>query len=116
MKERNLLEKIGLFELCVCIYILLGLILLQRLYELGARKFVVTGVGAIGCCPVQRLKNTTNGCMEKTNNWSMEYNKGLQIMLKELKLESSDINYSYFDIFGVMSDLIQDPQNYGTFY
>lgn len=46
----------------------------------------------------------------------MEYNKGLQIMLKELKLESSDINYSYFDIFGVMSDLIQDPQNYGTFY
>ncbi|KAL7609615.1 hypothetical protein Lser_V15G11164 [Lactuca serriola] len=87
--------------------------LMKRLYELGARKFVVTGVGAIGCCPVQRLKNTTNGCMEKTNNWSMEYNKGLQIMLKELKLESSDINYSYFDIFGVMSDLIQDPQNYG---
>ncbi|CAI9275530.1 unnamed protein product [Lactuca saligna] len=87
--------------------------LMKRLYELGARKFVVTGVGAIGCCPVQRLKNTTNGCMEKANSCSMEYNKGLQIMLKELKLESSDINYTYFDIFGVMSDLIQDPQNYG---
>jgi len=83
---------------------------------MGARKFVVTGVGMIGCCPVQRLQNTTNGCMGNTNHWSMEYNKGLKILLKELKFEASDINYSYFDTYGAMSGLLQDPQNYGTCY
>ncbi|KAI3502181.1 hypothetical protein L1887_30213 [Cichorium endivia] len=87
--------------------------LMKRLHGLGARKFVVTGVGVIGCCPVQRLQNTTNGCMVKANYWSMEYNKGLKIMLKDLKQELSDINYSYFDTYGAMSDILQDPQNYG---
>lgn len=88
---------------------------MQRLYDIGARKLVVTGVGVIGCCPSQRKKSTTSECKEEVNYWSIKYNDGLKIFLQDLKLESSDINYSFFDTYGTMNGLIQDPQTYGTY-
>ncbi|KAI3694014.1 hypothetical protein L1987_76972 [Smallanthus sonchifolius] len=88
--------------------------LLKRLYGLGARKFVVTGVGVIGCCPVQRLQmNITNGCNVEANYWTRKYNIHLKILLKKLKIQLPDINYSYFDTYRAMNNLILDPQNYG---
>ncbi|PWA62014.1 SGNH hydrolase-type esterase domain-containing protein [Artemisia annua] len=44
---------------------------------MGARKFVVTGVGMIGCCPRQRKDNATSGCNEEANYWSSKYNDGI---------------------------------------
>ncbi|KAF3949487.1 hypothetical protein CMV_024648 [Castanea mollissima] len=40
---------------------------LQRIYNGGARKFVITGIGPIGCCPSQRYQNKTGECSEETN-------------------------------------------------
>ncbi|KAL8226433.1 hypothetical protein R6Q57_016265 [Mikania cordata] len=47
--------------------------LYQRLYELGAgaRKFVVSGVSMIGCCPAQRRQNATSECNVEANYWSI---------------------------------------------
>ncbi|GKC32231.1 GDSL esterase/lipase-like protein [Tanacetum coccineum] len=87
--------------------------LLKMLYGLGARKMVVTGVGAIGCCPVQRKMNRTGECNVEINYWSARYNEGLKIMLQELKSESLDMNYVYFDLYGAMTNLFQDPKTYG---
>nr|XP_043608875.1 GDSL esterase/lipase At5g55050-like [Erigeron canadensis] len=87
--------------------------LMKRLYGLGARKFVVTGVGMTGCCPAFRKQNPGNECNTHSNHWATKYNDGLKILLRKLKLESSDINYSYFDIYAAMSDLIKNPQTYG---
>lgn len=82
---------------------------------MGARKFVVSGVGVIGCCPAQRKQNSTSGCNVEANYWSMKYNVGLKALLHELKTESSDMHYSYFDTYDVMNDLIQHPETYGNF-
>lgn len=87
--------------------------LIKRMYGMGVRKFVVSGVGVIGCCPAQRKQNTTGECKVEANYWSMKYNDGLKVALRGLKSESSDINYSYFDTYDVMNGLIQHPQNYG---
>nr|XP_043639787.1 GDSL esterase/lipase At5g55050-like [Erigeron canadensis] len=87
--------------------------LLKSLHELGARKFVVTGVGNIGCCPVLRKQNAAYDCKADLNYWAAKYNDGLKILLKSFKSESSEINYSYFDFYGAMSELIQNPQIYG---
>ncbi|XP_076922226.1 GDSL esterase/lipase At5g55050-like [Bidens hawaiensis] len=86
--------------------------LLKRLYGLGARKFVVSGVGVIGCCPAQRKQNTSD-CKVAANYWATQYNVGLKALLSELKSELSDMHYSYFDTYGVMNGLIQHPENYG---
>ncbi|KAI7729950.1 hypothetical protein M8C21_031309 [Ambrosia artemisiifolia] len=87
--------------------------LLKKMYGLGARKFVVSGVGVIGCCPAQRKQNTTSECRVEANYWSMKYNDGLKALLQELKTDSSDFHYSYFDTYEVMNGLIQHPETYG---
>lgn len=83
------------------------------MYELGARKFVVSGVGEIGCCPALRKENPTSECIVEVNTFAMKYNDGLKAMLQELKTESSDINYTYFGTYDVMNDIIQHPETYG---
>ncbi|KAM0010873.1 putative triacylglycerol lipase [Helianthus debilis subsp. tardiflorus] len=87
--------------------------LLKQMYGLGARKFVVSGVGVIGCCPAQRKPNNNSECNLEANYGSTKYNDGLKALLNELKLESSDMHYTYFDTYNVMSDLIQRPETYG---
>ncbi|KAJ0571532.1 putative triacylglycerol lipase [Helianthus annuus] len=87
--------------------------LLKKMYGLGARKFVVSGVGVIGCCPAQRKQNSTSECRVEANYWSTKYNDGLKALLHELKMESSDFHYSYFDTYDVMNGLIQHPETYG---
>ncbi|KAB1215178.1 hypothetical protein CJ030_MR4G025854 [Morella rubra] len=86
---------------------------LKRIYNNGARKFGIAGVGAIGCCPSQRDKNKTEECNEEMNRLSVKYNEGLAGMLKELKSELQDINYSYFNTYSVLLNFIQNPKAYG---
>ncbi|WVY91283.1 hypothetical protein V8G54_036797 [Vigna mungo] len=85
---------------------------LQRLYEDGARKFEIAGVGTLGCCPEFRLKNKTE-CVVEVNYWSVKYNEGLQWMLIEWQSENRGIIYSYFDTYAAINDLIQTPASYG---
>ncbi|XP_057747013.1 GDSL esterase/lipase At5g55050-like [Arachis stenosperma] len=85
---------------------------LQRLYEQGARKFEIAGIGAIGCCPSNRLKNKTE-CFSEANYWALKYNEDLKTLLKNWQLEKKDIRYSYFDTYAAIEDLIQSPISYG---
>ncbi|XP_076925107.1 GDSL esterase/lipase At5g55050-like [Bidens hawaiensis] len=85
---------------------------LKRLYELGSRKFVITGVVSIGCCPAQRKDSSTGDCNAEINTWSMKYNDGLKALLHELKTELSDIHYSYCETYDVLNNLVQHPETY----
>lgn len=88
---------------------------MQRLYNLGARKFVFVGVGVIGCIPSERNKNKGEQCNEELNHWPVKYNEALKSMLRNLKFELKGINYSYFDGYAVMQNVIQKPSVYGTY-
>lgn len=87
----------------------------QQLYALGARKFVVTGVPAIGCAPKQRVKSKTSGCNEILNFWARKYNYGLKYALQAFKSEFNNTNYSYLDTYGAVTEFIYHPSKYGTF-
>lgn len=91
---------------------LLSVFFWQRLYDLGARKFEVVGIGALGCTPSFRVNNKTE-CVADANYWSFKCNGGLQSMLKEWQSENSDISYSFFDTYAALTDLIQNPATYG---
>ena len=86
------------------------------MYNLGARKFAMVGVGAVGCCPSQRNKNSTEECSEEANYWSVKYNERLKSLLQELISELKGMSYSYFDTYSVMLNLIQKPAAYGINY
>ncbi|KAF3453446.1 hypothetical protein FNV43_RR03886 [Rhamnella rubrinervis] len=87
---------------------------MKRLYNVGARKFVIVGVGLIGCTPSERNENKAGGCNEEINRWSIKYNGALISILKNLKSELKDvINYSYFDGFSVMHNIVRKPASYG---
>ncbi|KAL4315238.1 hypothetical protein AHAS_Ahas15G0165100 [Arachis hypogaea] len=83
-----------------------------RLYEQGARKFEIAGIGAIECCPSNRLKNKTEYFSE-ANYWALKYNEDLKTLLKNWQLEKKDIRYSYFDTYAAIQDLIQSPISFG---
>ncbi|KAL4311335.1 hypothetical protein GQ457_01G006390 [Hibiscus cannabinus] len=61
---------------------------LKRLYESGARKFVLTGIGAIGC---SGGKGNAEG----------------------IRIRTHGINYSYFDTYSIMQKAIRNPSSYG---
>lgn len=89
-------------------------LILQRLYDYGARKFSIVGVGVIGCTPSERNEQTDRKCNEDANRLSVKYNQALVSMLKSLASELRGINYSYFDGYSVMQNFIQKPTAYGN--
>ncbi|KAI8006266.1 GDSL esterase/lipase [Camellia lanceoleosa] len=86
---------------------------LKSIHNFGARKYVITGIGAVGCCPSQRNQNKTEECNEEANYWTVKYNEGLKSMLQGLKSELKDIDYSILDIYGVFVRFIQTPSTFG---
>lgn len=87
---------------------------MQRLYDYGARKFVIVGIALIGCTPSERNERSDQECKADVNQLSAKYNKVLISMLKKLKSELKGINYSYFDGYSVMHNFIQNPTAYGN--
>ncbi|KAL3503526.1 hypothetical protein ACH5RR_037975 [Cinchona calisaya] len=88
--------------------------LLKQIYNLGGRKFVVAGLTSIGCCPGQRIDSITEECKQDINALAINYNQQLTSMLAGLKLDFDDFNYSYFNSYTVLSDIIQNAATYGT--
>ncbi|KAL5804089.1 hypothetical protein ACOSQ3_030889 [Xanthoceras sorbifolium] len=88
---------------------------LRRLYNFGGRKFVVVGLGQLGCIPQQRARNRTEECNEEANNWCVKYNENLKLMLQRLKSSSElqEFSYSYFEVYDVMQNILQSPATYG---
>ncbi|CAN4104001.1 unnamed protein product [Withania somnifera] len=87
---------------------------LMQIHNLGARKFLIVGIGPIGCTPSQRFLSSSGNCNDEANHCATIYNKGLQSMLLKLKSQlKEDFNYSYFNIYDFFVDLIQDPTKYG---
>ncbi|RZC75402.1 hypothetical protein C5167_050888 [Papaver somniferum] len=86
---------------------------LKTIYNLGARKFAVVGLGLIGCCPKLRSDNPKGECNERANYWSVQYNKAVKSLLQELKEELTDIHYSLINTYDIMVDFLQQPAHYG---
>ncbi|KAL1338476.1 hypothetical protein HN51_033109 [Arachis hypogaea] len=59
--------------------------LLEKLYELGARRVLVTGTGPLGCVPAELAQRGRNGeCSVELQRASSLYNPQLERMLQDL--------------------------------
>lgn len=87
---------------------------MQRLYSYNARKFVLVGVGPIGCIPFVRVDDKHEECNIEMNHLSAKYYAAFGSVLKNIKSELKDIQYSYFEGHSVMQSIVSKPANYGT--
>ncbi|XP_021867400.1 GDSL esterase/lipase 7-like [Spinacia oleracea] len=93
---------------------------LQRLYGLGARKFLVSEVGPIGCIPIFARGVTTNlnhkhgtKCDDGANNILLLFNKQLIEMIKILETTLQDSHFILLQTYSFSYDAIMNPAKYG---
>ncbi|MCL7044826.1 hypothetical protein MKW94_026289 [Papaver nudicaule] len=89
---------------------------LTRLYNLGARKFVVFELGPIGCAPGVvggTIPKPTTPCVEKYNNLVKIFNLGLPKMTQELTSTYKGSMFVHGLIFKRSYQQNQSPAKYG---
>lgn len=88
--------------------------ILEILYNLGARRVLVTGTGPLGCVPAEIAQRGRNGaCAEELQYAASLFNPQLVEMLNEL---NSDIGSTVFiaaNAFKMKMDFITNPAQYG---
>ncbi|EFJ21385.1 hypothetical protein SELMODRAFT_24156, partial [Selaginella moellendorffii] len=83
---------------------------LQTLYNLGAKKFVIVGLSAVGCIPL----NIVGGqCASVAQQGAQTYNNLLQSALQNLRNSLQDAQFVMTNFYGLMVDVHNNPQSYG---
>ncbi|TXG70606.1 hypothetical protein EZV62_005541 [Acer yangbiense] len=87
---------------------------LKRLYKLGARKFLVNNLGAIGCIPALEIGPIHKTlCAKKANMRAIEYNKILSKMLPKVQSSLPGSKIALGDAYKVLMDAVTFPALYG---
>lgn len=88
---------------------------IRSLYNYGARKFALIGIGQIGCSPNQLAQRSPDGatCDDTVNSANRIFNSGLRSLVQQLNNELSDARFAYINVYDMFQDLIENPSNYG---
>ncbi|KAL2550810.1 GDSL lipase/esterase domain-containing protein [Forsythia ovata] len=82
---------------------------LKILYNYGARKVSVFGLGPIGCTPAE-LAMGTNGsiCVDSINNAVQLFNDKLRLLVDDLNKSLTDAKFIYINAMEIMSGFLPD--------
>ncbi|KAL5825269.1 hypothetical protein ACOSQ3_021332 [Xanthoceras sorbifolium] len=87
---------------------------IQKLYDLGARKYLVNNIGMMGCSPVTLNSKIpmTATCDDEINKHAQIHNKLLSDLLQKLQSELSGSKFIKADVYKVFSDIFASPNSY----
>lgn len=86
----------------------------QRLYNLGARKFVLAGLGLMGCIPSILAQGTGGRCSEDVNQLIVPFNANMRTMINKLSTNLPGSKFIFVDIHKMFQDLLANSRSYGT--
>ncbi|XP_074577917.1 GDSL esterase/lipase At1g33811 [Curcuma longa] len=92
---------------------------LSLMYDLGARKVVIVGVGQIGCIPYELARNNNNRsnkkdtCNEEINKAISIFNTGLLRMVNRFNAQLPNAKFIYINTFDSSKDLASNATAYG---
>eukprot|EP01018_Ginkgo_biloba_P009746 Gb_07748 [translate_table: standard] len=93
---------------------------MKRLYEEGARNFLVHNTGPLGCLPrtLAYIRSDLsevdeNGCAAAYNRAARTFNSQLQNVCKQLRKQLSNATIIYVDIYNIKYALIANASEYG---
>ncbi|KAK1378531.1 GDSL esterase/lipase [Heracleum sosnowskyi] len=96
---------------------------LTTLYNYGARKIAVFGLGAIGCTPQASVSNKPNllGCVDSTNKAVEHFNNKLKPLVEDLNRKHAGAHFIYVNVsnFSPEIGVLNKPcckisENYGA--
>lgn len=87
------------------------------MYKYGARKFVLNGVGQIGCSPNALAQNSADGstCVQRINAANQIFNNKLKALVDDFNSNSPDAKFIYINGYGIFQDLIDNPSAFGNY-
>ncbi|KAK7329571.1 hypothetical protein VNO77_23741 [Canavalia gladiata] len=88
---------------------------LTRLFNLGARKIIVTNVGPIGCIPIQRDMNpaAVDNCVTFPNQLAELFNSHLKSLIVELTSTLKGSMFVYANVYHILEDILNNYTAYG---
>jgi hypothetical protein len=89
---------------------------LQRLYALGARKFVIFSILPIGCSPVVRasLNVTAAVCVKPVNAAALLFNSELRSLVDASGPSMPGASFSVVDSYKITMDVLDHPMKHGN--
>jgi len=89
----------------------------QRLYELGARRVLVTGTGPLGCVPAELAQRSSNGeCSAELQRAASLFNPQLVQIIRQLNSEIGSEVFVAVNTQQMHIDFISNPQRYGKIH
>ena len=88
----------------------------QRLYDIGARRVLVTGTGPLGCVPAELAQRSRNGqCDAELQRAAGLYNPQLVQMISQLNREIGSNVFVGVNTRQMSNDFITNPRAYGKY-
>nr|GLL42378.1 GDSL esterase/lipase At1g71691-like [Ipomoea trifida] len=87
---------------------------LYRLYDLGGRKFVVAGIGELGCIPTMVARTENGQCLDEVNQAVDPFNANMKQMVTHLNTALPDAKFVYLDTQNMFRNIIANSTTYGT--
>ncbi|XP_061346264.1 GDSL esterase/lipase At2g03980-like [Gastrolobium bilobum] len=87
---------------------------LQKMYDLGARKFLVNNIPPAGCFPSRAVHTRPRGkCVDKINIGITFYNRRLPSLLHELQSQLPGSVFVHSDLYKFLIELRENGGRYG---
>ncbi|CAL1382662.1 unnamed protein product [Linum trigynum] len=88
--------------------------LLERLYDLGARRVLVTGTGPLGCVPAERaMRGVAGQCAPELQRAAALFNPQLTDLIGELNSELGESVFIAANTRMMTNDFISNPEAFG---
>ncbi|CAL0301800.1 unnamed protein product [Lupinus luteus] len=88
--------------------------ILRHLYDLGARRVLVTGTGPLGCVPAELAQRSSNGeCSAELQRAASLFNPQLNQIIQQLNTEIGSNVFNGANTQEMHNDFINNPQAFG---
>ena len=90
---------------------------MQKLYWAGGRRFLISGVGPLGCIPNQigSAGGNSSACVSSTNMLARQFNANLRSMLRHLDGTLPGSRFLFWDTYSSSWDIINNFSLYGWY-